>query len=149
MRRSTRHSHNLEGIGIHTRRRSKNEDIRIKQDIEGRGDDLDSVAKQNRLLRHTNGKYKKANCDKQEENGENGTVKPNSTEDNKQKQHDNIKDDKQEASSENEIGEIQTSRKTRSHKVLGDDNNLYYLLSSFNVCFVFFCRKFEFVRSWW
>lgn len=142
-RRSTRHSHRLEDIGIHTRRRSKNEELRIKEEMEipNRRDVIDVEPKENGLIRRVNGKLRKSKNDKDEENENtaNTTTKAEIVEtsepNGKQKQTENNKEDKQEVSSESEeVKQKQTRgrvnnriiesenyspRKTRSHKISG------------------------------
>lgn len=169
-RRSTRHSHRLEDIGIHTRRRSKNEELRIKEEMEipSRRDVIDGEPKENGLIRRVNGKLRKSKNEKDEENENTAdtTVKPENVEttepNGKQKQTENNKEDKQEVSSESEeVKKMQTRRRvnnriiesenysprrTRSHKISGLCKK-YMQLSNYFVAFI--SRELELFRSRW
>lgn len=77
-RRSTRHSLRLDEIGIHatTRRRSRNEEMRLKEEIEmpnQRRDELNGEVKENGLLRRaSNGRWRKAKSSSNNNNKDGG-----------------------------------------------------------------------------
>lgn len=136
-RRSTRHSHGLDNIGIHTRRRSKAEEVRIKEELEVAGN-----KENNGLIRRANGRVRKAKNDKEEEEeeGVDAAVEAGSVEDEQgeeQKQGGSNKEGgKREGSTESEEskkiqtrgrvnnrimedGDKYSRRRTRNHKISG------------------------------
>lgn len=169
-RRSTRHSHRITEIsknrrqlnssetlydydntGIHTRRRSRNEEARLKEGLKlsGSPESNDKENKDNSLIR-INGKIKKAKNDKEE--GIGGDTKPNSEADKKIEENgkaegkfcnilflnklswctfnnlnlgeENSKDEKQaNASSESEeMQRMQTRRKNNDNRIVSEDD---------------------------